>query len=88
MATFAINSHCSYEKNLAVKSLCIIKADISRPEIQVQMNERAEARRQGLALGNYRTQFLLQALQRSRNTAGLFRGWWVAGGGWRVTGDG
>ena len=37
-----------------------IKADISRPEIQVQMNDRAEARRQGLALGNYRTQFLLQ----------------------------
>ena len=29
-----------------------IKADISRPEIQVQMNDRAEARRQGLALGN------------------------------------
>ena len=33
-----------------------IKADISRPEIQVQMNDRAETRRQGLALGNYRTQ--------------------------------
>ena len=32
-----------------------IKADISRPEIQVQMNDRAEARRQGVALGNYRT---------------------------------
>ena len=32
-----------------------IKADISRPEIQVQMNDRAEARRQGLALGNYHT---------------------------------
>lgn len=32
-----------------------IKADISRPEIQVQMNNRAEARRQGLTLGNYRT---------------------------------
>ena len=33
-----------------------IKADISRPEIQVQMmNDRAEARRQGLALGNYRS---------------------------------
>ena len=31
-----------------------MKADISRPEIQVQMNDRAEARRQGLALGNYR----------------------------------
>ena len=38
-----------------------IKADISRPEIQVQMNDRAEARRQGLALGNYRTQLLLHS---------------------------
>ena len=41
---------------------------ISRPEIQVQMNDRAEARRQGLALGNYRTQLLLQALQRNIGT--------------------
>ena len=45
-----------------------IKADISRPETQVQMNDRAEARRQGLALGNYRTQLLLQALQRNIGT--------------------
>ena len=45
-----------------------IKADISRPEIQVQMNDRAEARRQGLALGNYRTQLLLRALQRNIGT--------------------
>ena len=45
-----------------------IKADISRPEIRVQMNDRAEARRQGLALGNYRTQLLLQALQRNIGT--------------------
>ena len=45
-----------------------IKADISRPEIQVQMNDRAEARRQGLALGNYCTQLLLQALQRNIGT--------------------
>ena len=45
-----------------------IKADISRPEIQVQMNDRAEARRQGLALGNNRTQLLLQALQRNIGT--------------------
>ena len=45
-----------------------IKADISRPEIQVQMDDRAEARRQGLALGNYRTQLLLQALQRNIGT--------------------
>ena len=45
-----------------------IKADICRPEIQVQMNDRAKARRQGLALGNYRTQLLLQALQRNIGT--------------------
>ena len=50
------------------ESLNILKADISRPEIQVQMNDRAEARRQGLALGNYRTQLLLQALQRNIGT--------------------
>ena len=41
-----------------------IKADISRPEQQEQMNNCAEARRQGIALGNYRTQLLHQALQR------------------------
>ena len=40
----------------------------SRPEIQVQMNDCAEARRQGLALGNYRTELLLQALQRNIGT--------------------
>ena len=45
-----------------------IKADISRPELQVQLNDRAEARRQGLTLGNYRTQLLLQALQRNIGT--------------------
>jgi len=45
-----------------------IKADISRPEIQRQMNDRDEARRQGIALGHYRTQLLLQALQRSIGT--------------------
>jgi len=41
------------------------KADISRPEIQRQMNDRDEARKQGIALEQYRTQLLLQALQRS-----------------------
>ena len=44
-----------------------IKVDISCPEIQVQMNNRAEARHQRLALGNYHTQ-LLQALQRNIGT--------------------
>ena len=42
-----------------------IKADISRPEVQEQMNNRAEARRQGIALGHYCTRLLLQALQRN-----------------------
>ena len=42
-----------------------IKADISRSEIQEQMNNREEARRQLIALGNYRIQPLLQALQRN-----------------------
>ena len=47
---------------------CLIslgESDISRPEIQEQMNNREEARRQGIALGNYRTQLLQQALQRN-----------------------
>ena len=42
--------------------------DISRPEIQEQMNNREEARRQGIALGNYRTQLLQQAVQRNIGT--------------------
>ncbi|XP_068701076.1 uncharacterized protein [Montipora foliosa] len=53
----------------AISSLkAVIKADISRPEIQEQMNNREEARRQGIALGNYRTQLLQQALQRNIGT--------------------
>jgi len=35
-----------------------IKADISRPEQQEQMNNREEASRQGIALGNFRNQLL------------------------------
>lgn len=45
-----------------------IKADVSRPQQQEQMNNRAEARRKGLALGNFRTQLLLQDLQRKIGT--------------------
>ena len=45
-----------------------IKADINRPETQTQMINREEARRQGIALGNYRTQLLQQALQRNSGT--------------------
>ena len=45
----------------AVSSLkAAIKVDISRPEIQERMNDQNEARRQGIALGDYRTQLLLQ----------------------------
>ena len=42
-----------------------IKADISRPENQQEMNNGQEARRQGIALGHYRTQLLVAALQRN-----------------------
>ena len=35
-----------------------IKADIRRPEQQEQMNNKEEARRQGIALGNFRTRLL------------------------------
>ena len=53
----------------AISSLkAAINADISRPEIQEQMNTREEARRQGIALGNYRTQLLQQTLQRNIGT--------------------
>ena len=45
-----------------------IKADISRPEIQREMNNRDEARRQGIPLGHYRTQLLMEALQRNSGT--------------------
>ena len=45
-----------------------IKADISRPEQQEQMNNREKARRQGIALGNFRTHLLLHTLQRNIGT--------------------
>ena len=42
-----------------------IKVDISRPQVQQQMNNREEARRQGNALGHHRTQLRLEAFQRN-----------------------
>ena len=45
-----------------------LKADISRPEQQEQMSNREEARRQGIALGNFRTHLLLNTLQRKIGT--------------------
>ena len=44
------------------------KADVSRPEQQEQMNYRVEVRRQGIALSNFRTQLLLQALHGNSGT--------------------
>lgn len=35
------------------------------PEVQAQMHDRQEATRQGISLGDYRTQLLLEALQRN-----------------------
>ena len=53
----------------AISSLkAAIKADISRPEIQREMNNGDEARRQGIPLGHYRTQLLMEALQRNAGT--------------------
>ena len=53
----------------AISSLkAAIKVDISHPEIQEHMNNRQEARRQGIALGNYRTQLLQQALTQNIGT--------------------
>ena len=53
----------------AISSLkAAIKADISHPEIQEQTNNGEEARNQGIALGNYHTQLLQQALQRNIGT--------------------
>ena len=48
----------------AISSLkAAIKGDISMPEIQTRMDDRAEARRLGIPLGEIRTQLLLDALQ-------------------------
>ena len=45
-----------------------IKADISRQEVQEHMNNRNEARDWGVALGVYRTQLLLEALEQNVTT--------------------
>ena len=41
-----------------------IKGDVSRPEIQAQIDNREEARHLGIPLGEMRTRLLLDALQR------------------------
>ena len=49
----------------AISSLKVaIKRDVSRPEIKARMDDRAEARRLGIPLGEMRTRLLLDALQR------------------------
>ena len=49
----------------AISSLkAAIKGDVSRPEIQARMDDREEARRLGIPLGEMRTRLLLDALQR------------------------
>ena len=55
--------------NIVEQAISVLKADISRPEQQEQMNNREEARRQGIALGNFRTQLLLQTPQRNIGTS-------------------
>ena len=53
----------------AISSLkAAIKADISRPEIQREMNNGDEGRRQGIPLGHYLTQLLTEALHRNDGT--------------------
>ena len=46
----------------------VIKADISRPEIQRRMDNRDEARARGIPLGKFRTQQPLEALHRNIDT--------------------
>ena len=45
--------------NIVEQAISALKADISRPEQQEPMNNREKARRQGIALGNFRTDLLL-----------------------------
>ena len=45
-----------------------IKTDISRPEVQARIGNRDEAIARSIPLGEFRTQLLLEALQRSIGT--------------------
>ena len=55
-----------------------IKAEISRPDIQATIDDRDEARRQGIPLEEYRQRILLEASQRNMNTitAAKCAGWY------------
>ena len=50
-----------------------IKTDISRPEVQAQMGNGDKAIARGILLGEFRTQLLLEALQRSIDTITLVK---------------
>jgi len=54
------------QANSALKAA--IKADISSPPVQQELNDREEARRQWILLGEYRRQILLRAGRRNTNT--------------------
>ena len=51
----------------------VIKTDISRPEVQARMGNRDEAIARGIPLGEFSTQELLEALQRSIGTVTWYR---------------
>ena len=63
----AKNTHASTLLSLNIVEQAIntlkaaLKADISQPAIQIQLNNRDEARRQGIALGAVRQRILLEA---------------------------
>ena len=54
--------------NIAEQAISLLKAaikgDLSRPQIQARMDDRAEARRLGILLGEMWTRMLIDALQR------------------------
>ena len=58
--------------NIVEQEISVLKAamktDISRPEVQARMGNRDEAIARGIPLGEFRTQLLLEALQRSIGT--------------------
>ena len=62
--------------NIVEQVISAIKADISRPDIQATIDDRDEARRQGIPLGEYRQRILLEASQRNTITAAKCAGWY------------
>lgn len=58
----------SFLNNVEQALSCLRAAVKARPEIQAQMNNRNEVRRQSTSLGSYRTELLLQALEHNIRT--------------------